>query len=158
MLTTANNNRVITSGSASRYIKNTWLKNVGKVDATAFDLRDCAPPETYVSFFLVQGNDNPAKIDAAIVEISKRRTIKNGAIIVLEIEACLEQINDERDDLILFQEEGLPHCGLHYLTRDYMKLTEIKNTLSFLALECFRSIISPSTEVLLEGKKALPSK
>ncbi|MCG9027069.1 hypothetical protein [Laribacter hongkongensis] len=146
----------ITSGSASRYIKKNWLNQKLGVDATAFDLRDCTPPETYVSFYLVKGDDNEAKINSAILEIGKKRSIKNGAITVLEIETCLKEINDEKDELIIFREQGIPHCGLYYLTNDLTKITEIKNTLSFLASECFY-VVPPSDKNTLKETKTLIS-
>lgn len=133
------NNKIITDGSASRFLREEWLINSG-IDATAFDLRDITPPETYVSFFIVIGSDMQSKFNNAKKKIPKNLISQGGAIIILEIKQCLEEINDELNDLISFKKEKGAHCGLYYLTTDLQKIVEIKNILCFLAKENFLKI------------------
>ncbi len=133
-------NKKITNGSASRFIKEDWLNSNCDIDATAFDLRDITPPETYVSFFIVTGSDKESKFNAAHKKLPKKLLSEGGAIVILEIRECLEEINDELDDLICFQKEKRSHCGLYYLTEELSKIVEIKNTLCFLAKENFLKV------------------
>jgi hypothetical protein len=132
-------NKIITDGSASRFIREEWLID-SSIDATAFDLRDISPPETYVSFFIVIGNDIKSKFNNAEKKIPKNLISQGGAIVILEIKQCLDDINDELDDLISFKKEKGAHCGLYYLTTDLQKIVEIKNTLCLLAKENFLKV------------------
>lgn len=133
--------KTIIDGSASRFIKEKWIKNDFSIDATAFDLRDTPKPETYVSFFIVIGSDNESKFSDSKNKIPKHLISQDGAVIILEISECLDEINDELNgDLISFQEEDMPHCGLYYLTNDLQKIVKIKNTLCFLAQENFLKV------------------
>ncbi|MGZ8157545.1 MAG: hypothetical protein ACXWT4_01915 [Methylobacter sp.] len=133
--------REIDSGNASRFIKKKWL-NGQIVSPSAFDLRDKTPPETYVSFYLVEGNDHISRLDKACETIQTRTPFKNqpGAVIVLKIKTCLEEINDEAEKIITFKDETVPHCGLHYLTSDIQKVVEAKTVLCLLATECIRRL------------------
>ncbi|MBO0142242.1 hypothetical protein JZX87_13830 [Agrobacterium sp. Ap1] len=128
----------ISSGTASRYIKPAWLGEAGDIQPIAFDLRDCAPPETYVSFFLTQGNDEEEHFEVAFALIRRRIRIKSGAVILMDIAECLEEVNDEDQPIISFRDQKLPHCGLFYHTPDLTKITEAKTTLCFLARERIR--------------------
>lgn len=134
------NDHIITDGSTSRFIFEDWIKNDFEIDATAFDLRDTKPPETYVSFFMVDGDDLESKVCDAKTKIPKRLISKGGAILVLEIDQCIDDINDDVETLISFQEEKLPHCGLYYTTTDLQKIVEAKNSLCLLAKENFLKI------------------
>lgn len=157
----------ITEGTTSRYLKLSWLKPNGEVLPTAFDLRDKTPPETYVSFFMTCHGDSLTQARSALAIVKKRMpNIKeNGAIALLNIAICLEQINDEPLPLVSFHERGLPHCGLVYLTEDITKTLEAKTTLSFLAQENLYKInellimqlecVNPSSD-LIKPLLALP--
>lgn len=129
----------VNSGNASRFIKEKWLTHDKKVGPSAFDLRE-TPPETYVSFFLVSGHDEVSQLDAAYQIMQTKNAFKNkpGALVVLKISKCLEEINDEDERIISFKDERIPHCGLHYHTDNDQKVLEAKNTLCFLAIECMR--------------------
>lgn len=64
--------------------------------------------------------------------------MNNSAIALLGIEECLEEVNDESQDLIEFKDQDLPHCGLYYLTENLVKIQEVKTTLGFLAQSNFK--------------------
>lgn len=122
-------------GCVSRLIKPSNI-NGNIVKATAFDLREVTPPETYVSFFKVgEGNKESKYILGykSIVSAFKNSLSNNAAIALISIEECLENINDEDEALIEFKEKMLPHCGLYYLTSNLSKINEIKTTLAYLA-------------------------
>lgn len=131
-----NNN--IYEGIASRYIKPSCIEN-NKILDDSFDLRDGKPPETFVSFFKIDLDEEQNMFIAAdsCIVITKK---PNGIITLLDIKITLEEINDEDDDIVCFKEQRLPHCGLIYLVKDLTKIQEAKTTLSFLATKKFRRI------------------
>ncbi len=125
--------KAITSGSASRFIKPGWIKD-GRITTEAFDLREGNPPETYVSFFLVNCGSADEQMRSAFSILSKKITKHSKwSISIIEIEDALSEINDEEMPFICFKEKGVPHCGLFYLTNTQEKILEIKATLCLLA-------------------------
>lgn len=132
--------KTINTGDVSRFIKKEWC-NFPYIDATAFDLRDIEPPETYVSFFLVTGHNKELMLNNAKKKIPTNLICQGGGIIILKIEQCLEAINDEQDDLISFQKEKKSHCGLYYLTDNLQKIVEAKTTLCLLAKDNFFDLL-----------------
>lgn len=125
----------IEAGCASRYIKPDWILG-SNVLAVAFDLRDGKPPERHVSHFIVNGGTPLDKYRDAHRSISSRfKGNLNGGIALLEISQVLEEVNEDRKRLIAFREDGLPHCGLYYLTSDDEDRNEAKATLCLLARE-----------------------
>lgn len=134
LVTTSN----VEEGTVSRYIKPSFIED-GKILNEAFDLRDRKPPEKYVSFYLVSKN---IESDTFIQAMSFLHIVpkQNGAMILLDVQEVLEEVNDEDDELITFKEKGLPHCGLIYLSNNLTKIQEIKTTLSYLATNNFKYI------------------
>ena len=133
---------LLSDGCVARYIKPSHIVN-GIINAAAFDLRDGPPPESYVSFFKVEGESVHSKFLCGykIVGSRFRGGLKSSsAIALLEVKECLEQVNDEEQDLIEFKDQDLPHCGLYYLTNNLVKIQEIKTTLGFLAQDNLESI------------------
>lgn len=129
----------IDTGTISRYIKPSFMEN-GKILNEAFDLREWTPPEKFVSFYKVEENDEDKNFILAIDYLSITPK-KNGAIILLDIEESLEEVNDEVEDIIAFTEQDLPHCGLIYIDeKNLTKIQEAKTTLSYLASDRFRYI------------------
>jgi len=128
----------IDNGTVSRYIKPSFIRN-GCIDLVSFDLRDRKPPEKFVSFHKVDDTDEDLKFISAISYLSFTPK-QNGAIILLDVEETLEEVNDEEDDFISFREKDLPHCGMIYHTNDLTKLQEVKTTLSYLALNQFKFV------------------
>lgn len=131
--------RKITTGKASRYIKPRWLVS-GNLSTEAFDLREGSPPETYVSHFMVSGNDDTELFKSAYNIISTKITKCHvGAIAILDVPETLAEINDDEEPFIDFIEQGLPHCGLIYVTKSQEDIQEAKATLCFLAQRKIRS-------------------
>lgn len=131
--------RALLEGDASRYFKLDWIKD-GRVAGEAFDLRQGEHPETYVSHFLVEGDGALAKYRSAYEIIHKRmrggtsgklRPL-NGGISLLSIEQVLEEVNFD-SPLVQYRGEGLPHCGLYYLTENARDRNEAKATLCYMA-------------------------
>lgn len=135
----------IAAGSASRYIKPRWVQG-GKLSTEAFDLRDGTPPEAYVSHFLVNENSLEENFNSAHTIISKKITdCRKGGVAILEIFEVLAEVNDEAEPFIEFTEQGLPHCGLVYLTAQQEKIQEAKATLCLLAEKKLTSVKSIET-------------
>ncbi|MEW9524036.1 hypothetical protein MRBLRH8O_001855 [Agrobacterium radiobacter] len=128
---------LITAGLASRFLRPGWVRGGNEIQASAFDLRD-RPPEEYVSFFITNGEDDDSCFSKAIEVMRKKLSIEDGAVALLEIDRCLDEVNDEENDIISFQEHKIPHCGMYYHTTDLTKVTEAKNTLRFIARERMR--------------------
>jgi hypothetical protein len=129
----------ITSGKASRYIKPRWLVS-DNISTEAFDLREGTPPETYVSHFMVEGKDDTDLFKSAYNIISTKITKCHvGTIALLDVPETLALVNDEEEPFIDFIEQGLPHCGLIYVTRSQEDIQEAKATLCFLARKKMRS-------------------
>jgi hypothetical protein len=120
-------------GYASRYIKPRWILNSG-ISTEAFNLRDGPPPEKYVSHFMADGESNSEIFRHAYQIISKKidRCIVGG-IAILDVLEALEEVNDEDELLIEFIEQGLPHCGLSFLSKNQQSIQEAKATLCVLA-------------------------
>lgn len=132
------------TGSASRYIKPSWLEQ-GFLSSEAFDLRDGSPPETYVSHFLVHDSEKSSAFVLAHSIISKKlKNCLSGSIAIIEIAEALEEVNDNRElmPFIDFVEKNLPHCGLVYLTTDQENIQEAKATLCVLAEKRISSVIN----------------
>ncbi len=124
---------MMTAGSASRFIKPRWIIN-GCITTEAFDLRDGNPPETYVSFFLVERGSADKELRSGYKMLSEIiPECTKWSISIIEIEEALSEINDEDTPFICFKEKGIPHCGLIYLTNAQEKILEIKATLCVLA-------------------------
>lgn len=121
----------INSGNASRYIRPAWFKN-GTLSTIAFDLRMGPPPEGYVSHFMTTGIGIEC-FSSAYKLISKKMAAQVGSIALLDVSEVLTEINDESEPLIKFVEQGLPHCGLIYVTASQSKIQEAKATLCILA-------------------------
>lgn len=131
---------LIVDGVASRYIKpscykkNDPFQGADEIDVSAFDLRDRQPPELFVSFHLTAGvNDEARLVDAHAIISKKISNIRNGAIALLDVAECLEEVNDEPLELIAFRERNHPHCGLFYLSENLVKIQEAKTTMCYLA-------------------------
>lgn len=141
--------RELYCGKLTRYVKPSLLSELS-ILASAFDLRDGEPPEIYVSFFKVAATSKQAMLTEGFQIIATRMRSglrKNGAILLLDIEECLQEVNDEDEDLIAFRPAGLPHCGLYYLTDDLSKRQEIKTTLAFLATDNYLRISQLEVEI-----------
>lgn len=133
-------NRIMTAGSASRFIKPSWIKD-GRITTEAFDLREGNPPETYVSFFLLEPAPPSEQLRAAyeILSITISKYSK-WSISIIEIEEALREINDGDTPFICFKEKRAPHCGLVYLTDAREIILEIKATLCVLAQRNINSV------------------
>lgn len=134
----------ILEGIISRYIKPDWI-NGNDILNVAFDLRDGEPPETFVSFSKIENNTDESMFNNANCCIKFRKK-PTGAIILLDVENVLEEVNDGDEDIIKFFEEKLPHCGLVYIVGDTGKVQEAKTTLSYLAKKRFRLIQNIETK------------
>jgi len=131
------NNNLI-DGIVSRYVKPSFIKN-NIISNDLFDLRDMTPPEEFVSFYKVDDIDEDIRFTTA--KSCLRMSIsQNGAIVLLDIDEVLDEINDEEIDIISFTEQNLPHCGLNYITSSLTKIQEAKTTLSYLASQRFKFI------------------
>lgn len=122
---------IINSGNASRYIRPAWFKN-GTLSTVAFDLRVGPPPEGYVSHYMTTGIGIECFSSAHKI-ISKKMGAQTGSIALLDVSEVLAEVNDEAEPLIKFIEQGLPHCGLIYVTASQRQIQEAKATLCFLA-------------------------
>lgn len=134
----------ITQGNASRFIHEKWLNNA-IILPIAFDLRNLKSGlEKYVSFSLVTGSNDNELLEEAHKEMQKKQSLKNnpGAVIVLNVETCISEINDFECKIISFKDEILPHCGLYYETSDLTEITEAKNILCLLAKERIKHLKS----------------
>lgn len=125
-------NTYLINGIVSRYVKPSFLGDNYTISPELFDLRDGVPPEKFVSFYKVN-EDSEEKEFMSAVDCLPFKPSSNGAMILLDVEASLVEVNDEDDDIISFTKQKLPHCGLNYLTNDITKIQEAKTTLSYLA-------------------------
>ncbi len=130
---------LLVNGIVSRYVKPLFLGNNFTISPDLFDLRDGKPPEEFVSFFKVN-EDNKEKNFSSAIDCLPFTPSLNGAMILLDVEESLEEVNDEEDNIISFTEQRLPHCGLIYLTTNLTKIQEAKTTLSYLATNRFSFI------------------
>lgn len=125
----------LTEGNASRFLRKKWITDEPRITPAAFDLRERTPPESYVSFFIVDGVSDEDRKLSAINVIGARLDLnqQDGAITILEISECLDKINGEDINLISFRDEALPHCGLYYLSKDAAAILEAKTILCLIA-------------------------
>ena len=120
---------IISEGSASRFIRKSWLTNEPAITPAAFDLRG---GESFVSFYLVTGNCFQSKINSAIEILGNGPLdIREGAITILEVEECLDSVNDPDEDIVIefkdaSKRSGDTHCGLYYLTEDEFVISRTK--------------------------------
>ncbi|MBS1169990.1 MAG: hypothetical protein H6R01_908 [Burkholderiaceae bacterium] len=122
----------INNGNASRYIKPKWI-NCGNLSTAAFDLRVGPPPESYVSHFMTEGVGIQRFTFAYEIISKKIEKCHVGSIALLDVSEALAEVNDGDAPFIKFEEKGLPHCGLIYLTEDQAQIQEAKATLSIIA-------------------------
>lgn len=127
---------VMLEGSVSRFIRKSWLNDEPAITPDAFALRS---NESFVSFYLVTGNCFESKIESAMEILGNGRLkISEGAIAILEIEACLDKVNDPDEDAVIEFKNASKgpndtHCGLYYLVEDEETRYTAKTVLCFLA-------------------------
>lgn len=135
---------IISEGSASRFIRKSWLTNEPAITPAAFSLR--GKGESFVSFYLVTGNCFQSKINSAIEILGNGPLdIREGAITILEVEECLNSVNDPDEDIVIefkdaSKRSGDTHCGLYYLTENEVAIFNAKTILCYLAKQRLHEI------------------